>query len=99
MQGKRLIAFVLVLAAATGSLYGWYAVREKGKKDWDAMAIRASYVGAQLRETDSDHASLLLTYELTNNTDFDARFEDGPNFTVMSRLNSDRSLSSQEDIR
>lgn len=94
MQSKRLIAWVLLLVAVTGSLYGCARVR----KDWDANAIRARYVGAQLTETDPQHASLLLTYELTSNADSDARLADGPGFTVVSRLKSDRSLSSQEEI-
>ena len=59
---------------------------------------RARYVSAQLREVDPAHASLLLSYELTNTTNRDYRLSDSPGLVAMSRLKSDHSLSALEDI-
>jgi hypothetical protein len=89
----------LVVTAAAGFWFLWTDTHSNVSKGWNSTAIRATYVGAQLRETDPGHASLVLTYELSNATDSDYRLADDPNFVVMSRLKSDRSLSSQEDMR
>ena len=61
-------------------------------------------MSTELREINPTQASLLVSYQLTNHTDLDWRLADGPSadgrsFVLMSRLKSDRSLSSQEDIR
>jgi hypothetical protein len=98
MKSVNAIMLALILAAAGGSLYAWYMLRSKTPKSWNSTAMRASYVSAQLREVDTAHASLMLSYELTNTTDRDYRLADGPDFVAMSRLKSDQSLSSQEDI-
>ena len=91
--------FLTALAVAAGSWALWSLYQLRSSREWDANAIRTAYVGAQLRETDSAHASLLLSYQLTNTTNADSRLADGPTFVVMSRIKSDRTLSSQEDVR
>jgi hypothetical protein len=93
-----LIVSFLVVVAALGSWYAWYFVRSRSVRDWNAEAIRATYVSAQLREIDPMHASLLLSYDVANGTNADYRLADGPNFVAMSRLKSDHTLSALEDV-
>jgi hypothetical protein len=100
MQAIKVIAlsFALALAIGTGASYVWLASSPRRPTNWNSSAIQAKYVGTEVRETDPDHASLVLTYEISNTTGLDSRLVDGPNFVVMSRLRSDHSLSSQDDI-
>jgi hypothetical protein len=101
VQAIKIIAVSLVaaLAIGAGASYLWLASSAKRSTNWNSGAIQAKYVGAQLKETDTEHASLVLTYEIKNTTSLDSRLVDGPNFVVMSRLKADHSLSSQDDIR
>jgi hypothetical protein len=100
---KSLAVLTLVLAVATALLYFRYPaslpVSAKSPEPWNGNAIAATYVGAQFREVDPANAVLLLSYDLENNTASDYHFADGPGMVVMSRLTSDGSLSSKEDVR
>ena len=89
---------LLVLLSAS---IGWdfYGSELRSALGWNSRAITATYVGAQLRELQPDQASLFLAYELKNNTGTDYHLSDGPGFVVMSRLQQDGSLSSQEQMR
>ena len=98
MQVLKWIGFSLALLAAGVTSYLLVASNTKPAAGWNSAAIQARYVGTQLKETDPEHASLLLTYELKNRTFMDSRLADGANFVIMSRLKLDHSLSSQEDI-
>ena len=71
----------------------------RSPKPWNPSAITASYVGAQLRQLDSDNAALYLAFEVQNHTDSDYQLADGPGALVMSRLRADGSLSSQQQVR
>jgi hypothetical protein len=66
---------------------------------WNQNAIRATYLGSQLRQIDKMLAGLFLSYDLDNNTDRDYRLSDAPGVVIMSRLKSDHSLSQEELIR
>ena len=66
---------------------------------WNQNAIKATYVGGQLRQIDNSLAGLFLSYDLDNNTDRDYRLGDAPGVVIMSRLKSDHSLSQEELIR
>ncbi len=68
-------------------------------KSWNREAIKATYAAIQLRETDKAHSTLILSYDLENNTDSDFRFDDGPGVVILSRLKATGSLSQQEPIR
>lgn len=68
-------------------------------KTWDANALKATYVGAQLREIDRASAGLLLYYNLENGTGSDYRLGDGTGLVIMSKLRSDGSLSAEERVR
>ena len=99
MRGNKLplLAFLLALVLTAAILYA----RRSGStpKPWKSSAITASYVGAQLRELDSGNATVYLAYEVQNHTDSDYQLADGPRALVMSRLRTDGSLSSQEQVR
>lgn len=66
---------------------------------WNQGTISAGYVGSQLREIDKTRASLVISYDLDNNTDSDYRLADGPNVVILSRLKSDGSYSQDQSIR
>jgi hypothetical protein len=91
-----LLGFLLALVLTVAIVY----LQPSGRapKPWNASAITASYVGAQLRELDSGNAALYLAYEVQNHTDSDYQLADGPGALVMSRLRADGSLSSQQKV-
>jgi hypothetical protein len=91
------LAFLLAFVLTAGILYA----RRSGStpKPWNSSAITATYVGAQLRELDPGKATVFLAYEVQNHTDSDYQLADGPRALVMSRLRTDGSLSSQEQVR
>lgn len=66
---------------------------------WNQNAIKATYVGIQLRQIDRSLAGLFLSYDLENNTDRDYRLADAPGVVIMSRLKFGQSLSQEELIR
>jgi hypothetical protein len=99
LKDKKTIVLLLVVLGIAATWLGSSPLRSRRSPEWNSSGIRAKYVSAQLREVDPQHASLLLSYDLTNNTDQDYRLADGPSMVVMSRIKSDHSLSSQEDVR
>lgn len=66
---------------------------------WNQGTINAGYIGSQLREIDKTRASLIISYDLENNTDSDYRLADGPNVVILTRLKSDGSYSQDQPIR
>ena len=66
---------------------------------WNQGTISAGYIGSQLRAIDKTRASLVISYDLENNTDLDYRLTDGPNVVILSRLKSDGSYSQDQPIR
>lgn len=66
---------------------------------WSQGTISAGYIGSQLREIDKARASLVISYDLENNTDADYRLSDGPGVVILSRLKSDASYSQDQPIR
>jgi len=65
---------------------------------WNQDAIKATYVGSQLRQIDKTLAGLFLSYDLKTHTERDYRLVDGPGVVRMRRLQSDHSLSQEELI-
>lgn len=63
---------------------------------WNDGTISPGYIGSQLREIDKTRASLIISYDLENNTDSDYRFTDGPSLVILSRLRSDGSYSQDQ---
>lgn len=104
---RRRLFVIVSLAAALLPL--WIAVavagsmlkRQRGdaSKSWRQEQIEATYVGCQFREVDKTRASLTLTYDLKNISNLDYRLADGPDLVIMSKLESDGSLSQEEPVR
>jgi hypothetical protein len=99
VQVKTLAIISVLIAGVAGLSYTWYSTRARGPQSWNVSALSATYVSTELRQVDRGNASLFLYYELENKTDFDYRLSDASGSLVMSRLKSDGSLSSQEDVR
>ncbi len=89
--------FFLVLLLILGGAFN--STRGKPPGSWNQNAIKATYVGSQLRQIDKSIAGLFLSYDLENNTDRDYRLADAPGVVIMSRFKSDHSLSQEELIR
>lgn len=68
-------------------------------KGWNREGIQATYMATQLREVDKTHSSLVLSYDLSNQTDLDYRLAEGSGLVIMSKLKSDGSLSQEAPIR
>lgn len=66
---------------------------------WSQGTISAGYIGSQLREIDKTRASLVISYDLENNSDSDYRLSDGPSLVILSRLKSDGSYSQDQPVR
>jgi hypothetical protein len=89
--------FLVLLMILSGAAFKSSPVKPLGS--WNQSAIKATYVGSQLRQIDKTLAGLFLSYDLDNNTDRDYRLADAPGVVIMSRLKSDHSLSQEELIR
>lgn len=72
--------------------------QQEVRTGWNRDGIKASYVAAQLRQVDKARSSLILSYDLSNQTDLDYRLSDGAGVVIMSRLKGDGSLSQEESI-
>lgn len=94
------VGVVLLLAILTLArpLFKSTPVEARAQNGWNRDGIKAKYVAAQLREVDKAHSSLILSYDLSNQTDLDYRLSDGPGVVIMSRLKGDGSLSQEESI-
>jgi len=90
------MVFAIASAVAAWSISASVPGREH---PWNSSAMKATYVGAQLRQLSGADAMLVLTYELKNNTNTDYRVSDGPGYILMSRVKPDGSLNSQDQIR
>jgi hypothetical protein len=91
------VGFFLALLLILGGAFNSSPVRPSGT--WNQDAIKATYVGSQLRQIDKTLVGLFLSYDLENNTDRDYRLADSPGVVIMSRFKSDHSLSQEELIR
>jgi hypothetical protein len=70
-----------------------------GAKPWSQEGVEATYVGSQIKELDKAYSTLVLSYDLENNSDVDYRLNNAPNILIVSRLKSDGSLSQEQLIR
>lgn len=104
MSRKRLLVIVtstvavLLLAILTLARPAFQKPPKEARAGWNGEGIKATYVAAQLREVDKAHCSLILSYDLSNQTDSDYRLTDGSGVVIMSRLKGDGSLSQEESI-
>jgi hypothetical protein len=75
------------------------SISEGLRPGWSRGAIRAAYVGSQLQEIDKTRASLIISYDLENDTDSDYRLANGPSVLILSRMKSGGSLSQEQPVR
>jgi hypothetical protein len=68
-------------------------------ESWKHEQIEATYIGCQFKEVDRTHSSLTVTYDLKNDSSLDYRLVEGPDVVVMSKLQSNGSLSQEEPVR
>lgn len=87
----------LALLASTTSLFK-RATRDEAA-NWNQRTISAGYLGSQLKQIDKTHSSLIISYDLENNTDSDFHLSDGPGVVILSKLKSDGSYSQEQPIR
>ena len=66
---------------------------------WSQKPISAGYIGSQLKQIDKTRSSLIISYELENNTDSDYHLAEGPGLVILSKLKTDGSFSQEEPIR
>ena len=76
--------------------YLWYASKPKPPKPWDTKAITATY---DFIDTEGDNNTIVFYYTLQNNTDYDYRITDASNFTLMGKLEKQKSLSGAKGDR
>lgn len=86
----------LALLASTTSFR--HSSREE-RPTWNQRTISAGYVGSQLKQIDKTHSSLIISYDLQNDTDSDYHLADGPSVIILSKLRSDGSYSQEQPIR
>ena len=92
-------AAFLAISLFTGNGSLLKRLRREEHAAWKQGTINAGYIGTQLREIDKTRASLIISYDLENNTDSDYRLVDGPNIVILSRLKADGSYSQDQPIR
>ena len=88
---------LLITVAVAGSVLK--RPRADASKSLKPEQIGATYVGCQFREIDKTHSSLTVTYDLKNNSNVDYRLAEGSDVVVMSKLESNGSLSQEEPAR
>jgi hypothetical protein len=92
--GAGLVLLIVVVGASALK-----HARSDASKPWKKDEIEATYIGCQIKEIDKTHTSLTLTYDLMNNSDTDYRLADGPDVIILSKLESNGSLSQEEPMR
>jgi hypothetical protein len=92
------VVLLLAILTLARPLFKNTPVEARTQSGWNREGIKAKYVAAQLREVDKAHCSLILSYDLNNQTDLDYRLTDGAGVVIMSRLKGDGSLSQEESI-
>ena len=96
------------LAGATLIFLGVFVVDRSWRRDsiseglrrgWLQGTVRAVYVGSQLKEIDKTRASLIISYDLANDTDSDYQLANGPGVLILSRMKSGGSLSEEQRVQ
>jgi hypothetical protein len=65
---------------------------------WNPGALRAEPSGIQIREIDPNHAAVVFSYDLDNQTDADYQMAKGPSTVIMTRLKSDGTLAPNDNL-
>ena len=89
---------LLALALLANSTSLFKRANREEPAAWSQKPISAGYIGSQLKEIDKTRSSLIISYELENNTDSDYHLVDGPGVVILSKLKTDGSFSQEEPI-
>lgn len=92
-------AVLLALSLVRGTGFPLKGRHQEAGASWKQGTISAGYIGCQLKEIDKGHSSLIISYELENNTDRDYRLAEGPGLVILGRLKSDGSYSQEQPVR
>jgi hypothetical protein len=87
------LALILILVKLPGAAF--FTGRAQV---WDSRAIDSTFAGVRVREVDPAHAAVVFSYDLDNRTGTDYRLSTGPNVVIMSRLEPNGSLSSDQQV-
>lgn len=90
---------LLGISLYTGNGFVFKRAPRQEPAAWSQGTISAGYLGSQLREIDKTRASLVISYDLENNSDSDYRLSDGPGVVILSRLKSDGSYSQDQPVK
>lgn len=66
---------------------------------WSPGGVSTTFVGSQLKELDRAHSSLIISYDLQNDTDTDYRLTEGPGLLILCRLKGNKSLTQEQPVR
>jgi hypothetical protein len=91
------IIFILVLMLVFRKSAGTQSSAPRATS-WNSGAIQGRFSGVKVREVDAENADLIFSFDLDNTTDTDYQLAKGPNVVIMSRLKSDGSFSSEQQI-
>ena len=100
--------FMLALFAICVAALGYFIMPRAPKDDapaapvatgWNPAAVRGTLAGIQVREVDPNHAAIVFSYDVDNQTDADYQLTKGPNAVILSRLKSDGTLVTNDALQ
>jgi hypothetical protein len=65
---------------------------------WNPGAVHAELNAVQVREIDPNHATIVFSYDLDNQTDADYQMAKGPTTVIMTRLKADGTLTPNDSL-
>ena len=99
---------MLALFAICVAALGYFIMPRAPKDDapaapvatgWNPAAVRGTLAGIQVREVDPNHAAIVFSYDVDNQTDADYQLTKGPNAVILSRLKSDGTLVTNDALQ
>ena len=102
--------FMLAIFAICVAVLGYFIVPRAPKDDapaaaaaaptgWNPAAVHGTLAGIQVRELDANHAAIVFSYDVDNQTDADYQLTKGPNAVILSRLKSDGTLMTNDALQ
>src|ERR1700759_4777178 len=100
--------FMLALFAICVAALGYFIMPRAPKDDlpatsaptgWNPAAVHGTLAGIQVREVDPNHAAIVFSYDIDNQTDADYQLTKGPNAVILSRLKSDGTLVTNDALQ
>ena len=100
--------FMLAVFAICVAALGYFIMPRAPKDDapaaaastgWNPAAVHGTLAGIQVREMDPNHAAIVFSYDIDNQTDADYQLTKGPNAVILSRLKSDGTLVTNDALQ